>query len=81
MAAKNSKNMYDRSVACGSLPVVSQEQELSFAQMSDSNIKEYPSSFSFEPVAVIKTSAATLAVSNEVSDQLLNRLMKAVSHA
>jgi len=32
-------------------------------------------------VAVIKTPAVTLAVSNEISDQLLNRLMKAVSHA
>ena len=75
------RTIYDRSVANRTLPVVSQEQELSFAQVPDSYLKEYPSSFSFEPVAVIKTSAATLAVSNEISDQLLNRLMKAVSHA
>lgn len=75
------RTIYDRSVASRTLPVVSQEQELSFAQVPDSYLKEYPSSFSFEPVAVIKTSAATLAVSNEVSDHLLNLLMKAVSHA
>lgn len=31
--------------------------------------------------AVIKTASATLAVSNEISDQLLDQLMKAVSHA
>ena len=75
------RTIYDQSVAGGTLFVVSQEQELSFAQMPDSYLKEYPSSFSFAPVAVIKTPAVTLAVSNEISDQLLNRLMKAVSHA
>lgn len=75
------RTIYDQSVAGGTLSVVSQEQELSFAQMPDSYLKEYPSSFSFAPVAVIKTPAVTLAVSNEISDQLLNRLMKAVSHA
>ena len=51
------------------------------AQMPDHYLKDYPSSFSFEPVAVIKTPAATLAISNEVSDHLLNQLVKAVSHA
>ena len=75
------RTIYDRSVASGTLSVVSQEQELSFAQMPDSYLKESPSSFSFEPVAVIKTPAATLAISNEVSDHLLNQLMKAISHA
>ena len=75
------RTIYDRSVASGTLSVVSQEQELSFAQMPESYLKESPSSFSFEPVAVIKTPAATLAISNEVSDQLLNQLMKAISHA
>ena len=75
------KTIYDRSVTNGNLPVVLQEQELSFAQMPESYLKGYPSSFSFEPVAVIKTPAATLAVSNEVSDHLLNQLVKAVSHA
>ena len=75
------RTIYDRSVASGTLSVVSQEQELSFAQMPDSYLKESPSSFSFEPVAVIKPPAATLAISNEVSDQLLNQLMKAISHA
>lgn len=75
------RTIYDQSVAGGTLSVVSQEQELSFAQMPDSYLKEYPSSFSFAPVAVIKTPAVTLVVSNEISDQLLNRLMKAVSHA
>ena len=75
------RTIYDQSVAGGTLSAVSQEQELSFAQMPDSYLKEYPSSFSFAPLAVIKTPAVTLAVSNEISDQLLNRLMKAVSHA
>ena len=75
------KTIYDQSAAVRTLSVVSQEQELSFAQIPDSYLKKYPSSFSLEPVAVIKAHAATLAISNEVSDQLLNRLMKAVSHA
>ena len=75
------RTIYDQSVASGTLPVVSQEQELAFAQMSDNYLKDYPSSFSFEPVAVIKTPTATLAISNEVSEPLLNQLMKAVSHA
>ena len=75
------RTIYDQSVISGTLPVVSQEQELSFAQMPDNYLKGYLSSFSFKPVAVVKTSAATLAISNEVSDQLLNQLMKAISHA
>ena len=75
------RTIYDQSVASGTLPVVSQEQELAFVQMSDNYLKDYPSSFSFEPVAVIKTPTATLAISNEVSDHLLNQLVKAVSHA
>ena len=75
------RTIYDQSVASGTLPVVSQEQELAFAQMPDNYLKDYPSSFSFEPVAVIKTPTATLAISNEVSDHLLNQLVKAVSHA
>ena len=75
------RTIYDQSVTNGTLPVVSQEQELSFAQMPDSYLKGYLSSFSFEPVAVIKTPATTLAVSNEVSDHVLTQLMKAVSHA
>ena len=75
------RTIYDQSVASGTLPVVSQEQELSFAQMPDNYLKGYPSSFFFEPVAVITTPAATLAVANEVSDHLLNQLVEAVSHA
>ena len=75
------RTIYDQSVASGTLPVVSQEQELAFAQMPDNYLKDYPSSFSFESVAVIKTPTATLAISNEVSDHLLNQLVKAVSHA
>ena len=75
------RTIYDQSVISGMLPVVSQEQELSFAQMPDNYLKGYLSSFSFKPVAVVKTSAATLAISNEVSDHLLNQLVKAVSHA
>ncbi len=75
------RTIYDQSVISGTLPVVSQEQELSFAQMPDNYLKGYLSSFSFKPVAVVKTSAATLAISNEVSEPLLNQLMKAVSHA
>ena len=75
------RTIYDRSVASGTLSVVSQEQEHSFAQMPDNYLKGYLSSFSFKPVAVVKTSAATLAISNEVSEPLLNQLMKAVSHA
>ena len=75
------RTIYDQSVASGTLPVVSQEQELAFAQMPDNYLKDYPSSFSFEPVAVIKTPTATLAISNEGSDHLLNQLVEAVSHA
>lgn len=38
-------------------------------------------SFSFQPAVVIKTSHATVAVSNEVSDRLLIRLLQEVSNA
>ena len=79
--AEPSEITNSETMAGGTLSAVSQQQELSFAQIPDSYLKKYPSSFSLEPVAVIKAHAVTLAISNEVSDHLLNQLVKAVSHA
>lgn len=75
------KNIYDQSVSSKNLPVISEEPELTFAQLPDSYLKEHTASSSFEPVAVIKTTAATMAVSNGISDQLLERLFQVLSHA
>lgn len=64
-----------------SLPTVQEKGTVSFAEvpMIPQQNSEIP--FSFQPAVVIKTSRATVAVSNEVSDRLLTRLLQEVSHA
>ena len=64
-----------------SLPAMQEKGTVTFAEvpMIPQQNPEIP--FSFQPTVVIKTSHATVAVSNEVSDRLLTRLLQEVSNA
>lgn len=64
-----------------SLPTVQEKGTVTFAEvpMIPQQNPEIP--FAFQPAVVIKTSRATVAVSNEVSDRLLTRLLQEVSNA
>lgn len=64
-----------------SLPTAQEKGTVTFAEvpMIPQQNPEIP--FSFQPAVVIKTSRATVAVSNEVSDRLLTRLLQEVSNA
>lgn len=66
------------------LPAVQATSEISFAEI---RIKEPKKSVSdivpetIKPTAVIKTVTMTIALSNDISDNLLSRILKEVSHA
>jgi len=64
-----------------SLPATQEKGTVTFSEipMMPQQNPEIP--FSFQPAVVMKTSRATVAVSNEVSDWLLTRLLQEVSHA
>jgi len=54
---------------------------VSFAEISFDNrsAEAYPASF--QPAAVIKTARATVALSEQISDRLLDRILQEVAHA
>lgn len=65
--------------------VSSRKEEISFAEISlgsSNNSSDIPSADSgITPVAVIKTSACQIAVSGDISETLLARILREVSHA
>lgn len=66
------------------LPAVQENAEVSFAEL---RISEQENSFpdnipaAINPTAVIKTATMTIALSNDIADNLLSRLLREVSHA
>lgn len=68
---------------------VSVGKEISFAEVSikpkqSTNIAAFPSENSFEvirPVAVIKNADISIALTNEISEELLSRILQEVTHA
>lgn len=68
---------------------VSDESDISFAEVSipgrrTTGISEVTEAITVEairPVAVIKNADMTIALTNEVSDSLLSRILREVSHA
>lgn len=69
--------------------VVSAGNDISFAEVSISDrrstgipkVTEETTVESIRPVAVIKNADITIALTNEVSDSLLSRILREVSHA
>ena len=64
-----------------SLPAMQEKGTVTFAEVPMIPLQNPEIPFSFQPAVVIKTSQATVAVSNEVSDRLLTRLLQEVSNA
>ena len=76
------KEVYSRlSNGSASLPAMQEKGTVTFAEVPMRPQQNPEILFSFQPAVVIKTSHATVAVSNEVSDRLLTRLLQEVSNA
>jgi putative transposase len=72
--------------AASSVPVIQQENEVTFAEVpmpptrrNDNQI--YNENVTITPAAVIKTVNMTIALSSDISDHLLSRIIQEVSHA
>jgi transposase len=66
------------------LPAVQDNSEVSFAELRIPEPKKSVSDIipeTLKPTAVIKTATMTIALSNDISDNLLSRILKEVSHA
>ena len=76
------KEVYSRlSNGSASLPAMQEKGTVTFAEVPMRPQQNPETLFSSQPAVVIKTSHATVAVSNEVSDRLLTRLLQEVSNA
>lgn len=64
-----------------SLPAAQGKGAVTFAELSMTPQLNPEGSFPFQPAVIIKTSRATMALSNEVSDWLLDRILQEASHA
>ncbi len=66
------------------LPAVQDNYEVSFAEVRIPETKKLVSdtiSENIRPTAIIKTSTMTIALSNDISESLLSRILGEVSHA
>ena len=66
------------------LPTVQDNYEVSFAEVRLPETSELVSDTmpeNIRPTAVIKTSTMTIALSNDISESLLSRILGEVSHA
>lgn len=64
-----------------SLPAAQGKGAVTFVELSMTPQLNPEGSFPFQPAVIIKTSRATMALSNEVSDWLLDRILQEASHA
>lgn len=78
---KTRKIVYDQLSDSSTLPLVQEKSEITFAEMPIPPQISSDYSASFQPAAVIKTNTVTVALSNSISDELLTRILREVSHA
>lgn len=67
-----------------SVPVIQQNLDVTFAQLPYQQYKQSSSNdftVNGTPTAVIKTATLSVAITNEISDALLSRIIQEVSHA
>lgn len=74
---------YDQmKVDSDTVPAVTEKTELSFVEIPyASSLKKNEPLISDRPVAVISTSALKIEITNDISDSLLSRLLREVTHA
>lgn len=80
------KEAYDQMASLELLPAISEKEEITFAEISVPENKQRdccPDTQEpvIHPVAVIKTGSCTIALSSDIPDSLLSRILKEVSHA
>ena len=80
------RETYEQITSQELLPAVSKKEEITFAEIAvpgnkQRNCCSNTSEPVIHPVAVIKTGSCTIALSGDIPDSLLSRIMKEVSHA
>lgn len=79
------KDAYEHiSISPAVLPVIQGNSEVSFAEIRIPEPKKSVSDIipeTIKPTAVIKTATMTIALSNDIADNLLSRILLEVSHA
>ena len=78
------KEAYEQMNNPPALPTVQESTEVSFTELRiPATIKSFTHNIpeSIKPTAVINTERLTIALSNDIADSLLSRLLMEVSHA
>ena len=80
------KETYEQMSSQELLPAVSGKESITFAEISVPENKQHDcysgtQESAIHPVAVIKTNGCSIAVSADISEVLLSRILKEVSHA
>lgn len=80
------KEAYEQMTSQELLPTVSEKEEITFAEISVPKNRQRDGCPDdrepvIYPVAVIKTGDCTIALSGDIPDSLLSRILKEVSHA
>lgn len=80
------KQAYEQMNENSVVPAVTQNSEISFVELPYHHpvIKEQECEGNIpmeSPVAVIRTASVNIAITNEISDSVLSRILKEVSHA
>lgn len=80
------QDAYDQMTQEGLLPVPVENDDISFAEISLESKKFQPTlsqstEFSIHSVAVIKAGHFSVAISNDISEMLLSRILKEATHA
>ena len=79
------KEAYEQmNTAQENLPAVQRRSDIDFAEITMPPLKQPSANVSDvfpNPVAVIKTSGMTIALSADISDRILTKILKEVSHA
>lgn len=80
------KEAYAQMTSQELLPAISGKEEITFAEISVPESKQhdcFPDNREpdIHPVAVIKTRSYTIALSSDIPDSLLSRILREVSHA
>ena len=79
---KMRQKVYDQITSSADLPSVPKQEAVTFAEIPISPVHiTYEISSSFEPAAVIKIKCSTIAVSNSISEKLMDRILQELSHA
>ena len=76
-------DIFENSSDCTGLSSPAAKEELSFVEITKPN-KEIPSedlSSPVHPTAVLKAGGITIAITNDISDSLLSKIIREVSHA